>query len=293
MKLNYHEHSLKPGIYKILNTHTNRVYIGQAKEFKARWRGHCLSLLGNKHQNKFLLNDFNKCKKELGHDDFLEFHVLEVMEGSTKEERNKREEELIAEHWDKQDFCYNFKQKIAGKERFVFSNTPEETKELLSQAQKRLWQDPEERQKRIEGRDGQRRVKIGKASSEMWTSMTEEQRQDISQQRVQLTQESWTNPEIRQKRLKGIQANSWKVSAAQKEKIASNPVYHARLVAQGQASAKTYQMIDPQGQSVTIHNMTKFCRENNLVKSHMIAVSKGKLKSHKGWTNYSHVQTVE
>jgi group I intron endonuclease len=57
--------------------------------------------------------------------------------------------------------------------------------------------------------------------------------------------------------------------------------------------AKTYNMLNPEGQLVEIHNMTKFCRENNLVKSHMIAVSKGKLKSHKGWTNYSHVQTVE
>jgi group I intron endonuclease len=206
MKLNYCEHSLKSGIYKILNTYTNRIYIGQAKEFKARWRGHCSSLLNNKHQNKFLLNDFVKCREELGHDDFLEFHVLEVMEESTKEQRNQREEEWIAKFWDKQDFCYNFKQKIANKERSVFSNTPEETKKLLSQAQKRLWQDPEERQKRIEGRDGKRREKIGKASSEMWASMTEKQQQNISQQRVQLTQESWADPEIRQKRLNGIQA---------------------------------------------------------------------------------------
>lgn len=50
--------------------------------------------------------------------------------------------------------------------------------------------------------------------------------------------------------------------------------------------AKTYQLINPQGQLVEIHNMTKFCRENNLVKSHMIAVSKGNLKSHKGWRNH-------
>jgi group I intron endonuclease len=283
VKLNYEDHSLKSGIYKILNTHTNRIYIGQASRFAERWYSHKRSLLGNIHQNKFLLNDFVKCREELGHDDFLEFHVLEVMEGSTKEERNKREEEWIAQHWDKQELCYNFKQKATSKERSVFSNTPEQTKELLSQAQKRLWQDPEERQKRIEGRDGQRRVKIGKTISEVWASMTEEQLQEINQKRIQLTKESWADPEIRQKRLKGIQANSWKVSIVQKEKITNDPVYHARLVAQGQASAKTYQMIDPQGQLVTIRNMTKFCRENKLVKSHMIAVSKGKAKSHKGW----------
>lgn len=292
MKLNYQEHSLKPGIYKIINTRTNRVYVGQAKEFKARWRGHCSSLLNNKHQNKFLLNDFKKCREELGHDDFLEFYVLEVMENSTKEARNKREEEFIAQYWDRQDLCYNFKQKIAGKERSVFSNTPEETKELLSQAQKRLWQDPEERQKRIEGRDGKRREKIGKACSEMWTSMTEEQKHEISQKRVQLTQESWADPEIRQKRLDGLRTNSWKVSKAQK-KLAQDPEHRAKLIAQGQKYAKTYQMLNPEGQLIEIHNMTKFCRENELTKQHMIAVAKGREPSHKGWTNYSHVSISE
>ena len=292
MKLNYEEHSLKPGIYKILNAHTNRIYIGQAKRFAERWYSHKRSLLGNIHQNKFLLNDFMKCREELGHDDFLEFHILEVMEGSTKEERNKREEELIAQHWDRQDLCYNFKQKIARKERSVFSNTPEETKRLLSEAQKRLWQDPEERQKRIEGRDGKRREKIGKACSEMWTSMTEEQRHEISQKRVQLTQESWADPEIRQKRLDGLRTNSWKVSEAQK-KLAQDPEHRAKLIAQGQKCAKTYQMLNPEGQLVEIHNMTKFCRENELTKQQMIAVAKGRELSHKGWTNYSHVSTSE
>lgn len=127
MRFIYQEHSLKPGIYKILNTHTNRVYIGQAKEFKARWNGHKRSLITEKHQNKFLLNDFRKCSEELGHDDFLEFHVLEIMEGSSKEERNLKEEEWIAKFWDKQQLCYNFKQKTEAQERSCFSLTPEET----------------------------------------------------------------------------------------------------------------------------------------------------------------------
>jgi single-strand DNA-binding protein len=128
MRFIYEEHSLKPGIYKILNIYTNRVYIGQAKEFKERWRGHKYALLNNKHQNKFLLNDFNKCREELGHDDFLEFHVLEVMEGSTKEERNKQEQFYIHAIWGQRDGCYNFKQKIEAKERQRNSNIPEETR---------------------------------------------------------------------------------------------------------------------------------------------------------------------
>jgi group I intron endonuclease len=115
MKFFYEDNSLKSGIYKILNTHTNRFYIGQAKEFKERWKAHKCSLLSGKHQNKFLLSDFNKCKTELGHDDFIEFHVLEVMENSTKEERNKKETEFILEVFDNQVFCYNMSKTAFGK----------------------------------------------------------------------------------------------------------------------------------------------------------------------------------
>jgi hypothetical protein len=97
MKLFYAQQSLKSGIYKILNTHTNRIYIGQAKRFKQRWSQHKYHLLKGSHGNTFFQHDFNKCKEELGHDDFLEFHVLEVMEGSTKEARNKREEQTYDE----------------------------------------------------------------------------------------------------------------------------------------------------------------------------------------------------
>ncbi len=135
MKFHYNEHSLKPGIYKILNTHTNRIYIGQAKEFKERWKAHASSLRLGKHKNSFLRADFNKCKEALGHDDFLEFHVLEVLEGSTKEERNKREEWWIAQtliNWQ----CYNFELKPSKSEQSIWSRSPEQTRQRRSQAHK-------------------------------------------------------------------------------------------------------------------------------------------------------------
>lgn len=116
MKFNYQEASLKSGIYKILNTHTNQVYVGQAKEFKSRWSGHRSSLAKNKHGNKFIQADFNKCRELLGHDDFLEYHVLELLVGSTKEERNEREEWWIAQYYDKQHLCYNFSTKAISRE---------------------------------------------------------------------------------------------------------------------------------------------------------------------------------
>jgi hypothetical protein len=43
--------------------------------------------------------------------------------------------------------------------------------------------------------------------------------------------------------------------------------------------------VDPEGKPFgPITNLAAFCRENNLEKSHMVAVAHGRLYSHKGWT---------
>jgi hypothetical protein len=42
----------------------------------------------------------------------------------------------------------------------------------------------------------------------------------------------------------------------------------------------------PNGVSMNIVNLTKFCRENNLDQGNMVKVSKGIIKKHKGWTCY-------
>ena len=87
----YENASKIPSIYEIKNLYSQRSYIGQTIEPKSRWAGHKNSLLRNDHGNRFLLADYNKCKENLGHDNFLEFHILEALPDSTQEERNKRE----------------------------------------------------------------------------------------------------------------------------------------------------------------------------------------------------------
>jgi len=135
MKFKYQDHANNSGIYKILNTHTNRVYIGQARTFKKRWYDYSNHLPKNKGHNKFLLNDFKKCFEELGHTDFLEFHVLEAMPSSTKEQRKEREEYWIAQFYDGQKECYNFR-KTVDRERSCWSSTPEETRKRISLSNK-------------------------------------------------------------------------------------------------------------------------------------------------------------
>lgn len=152
MKFNYEGLSLKSGIYKIINTHTNRIYIGSSHEFKTRWHnGHVSSLLKNKHQNKFLQADFNKCKEALGGtDDFLEFHVIQLMEGSTKEKRKLAEQVWIDKYFDNGKLCYNLKKKASVSRAEVPSKNPEETRQKHSKTSKELWANPVFREKLLE-----------------------------------------------------------------------------------------------------------------------------------------------
>jgi dsDNA-binding SOS-regulon protein len=51
--------TISGGIYAILNTKSDRIYIGQTKNFLKRWKKHKYLLSKNKHRNQFLQNDFN------------------------------------------------------------------------------------------------------------------------------------------------------------------------------------------------------------------------------------------
>ena len=48
--------------------------------------------------------------------------------------------------------------------------------------------------------------------------------------------------------------------------------------------AKTYTLYNPEGEEIIVHNMTKFCKDNNLPQTVMASVATGKRKHHKGWT---------
>lgn len=52
------------------------------------------------------------------------------------------------------------------------------------------------------------------------------------------------------------------------------------------SQAKSCKLISPEGVVFDVFNVSKFCRENGLHQGHITAVSNGKLKSYKGWSNY-------
>lgn len=48
--------------------------------------------------------------------------------------------------------------------------------------------------------------------------------------------------------------------------------------------SKTYQVINPAGEQITIFNLEKYCRDHNLDSSNMKKVISGKRKVHRGYT---------
>jgi len=178
MKTVYNKSANKSGVYKIINTSNNRIYIGSAKTFKTRHQGHLTSLRKGTHHNKYLQNDFNKCGE-----DAFEFHVIEIIDGE-QAERLLIEQKHIDKYYDSQDRCYNFKPKAKAKSRSCYSRTPEQTSKLISENMKRIWSEPKTRTSRNAWKQGTRlsietKKKMSEAAkNKTWTP---EQRAKITQ----------------------------------------------------------------------------------------------------------------
>jgi group I intron endonuclease len=143
MEYKYEGHSLKSGIYKIINKINGRIYIGSAKLLKVRWNQHASSLRNKKHGNKFLQADFDKCGEEA-----FAFEVVEVTEGKSKEERLLIEEGYIKQHYDSGNQCYNLCDRAISREGEK-SKDPEETRRKMSESQKRRYAENPELRKHL------------------------------------------------------------------------------------------------------------------------------------------------
>lgn len=110
MLAEYNGNSRKSGIYCIKNTVNGRVYFGSAKILKQRFAQHEIALKRNKHANRFLQSDFNKC----GTDAFL-FVVVEVVEGE-RQQRLEREQFYLSKWHDRGKRCYNIRHEAASRE---------------------------------------------------------------------------------------------------------------------------------------------------------------------------------
>lgn len=143
MEYKYDGHSFKSGIYQITNKINGRIYIGSAKRFIERWQSHTYSLRKQKHSNRFLQADFNKCGEEA-----FVFEVVEVTEGKSKEERLLIEEGYIKQYYDSGNQCYNLCNRAISREGEK-SKDSEETRRRMSESQKRRYENNPELRKHL------------------------------------------------------------------------------------------------------------------------------------------------
>ena len=291
MQFNYEGNSLKSGVYEIINTSNNRIYIGSAKEFKSRWQAHARQLRSGKHSNKYLQHDFNKCGT-----DAFEFSILELTEG-TKEERLLREQIYLDKHHDKMELCYNFQKHAFSpdgnkthseslKEVWQRPEYRASQSKVQSQRTKELWQEPEYRAKHEEKireftQTEEYRQKLSEAAKAKWSDpefqdrakaicQSEEFKKGVGEHSRTL----WRDMEHRTKQSKSRKA-SWEADPERKQKASDR--MKVRL-------AKTYTLQSPEGEVVTFTNMSSFCLEMGLHPSGLCNVAKGKWASYKGWT---------
>lgn len=298
MKFNYEGLSLKSGIYKIVNTHTNRIYIGSSHEFKSRWyNGHAGSLRTGKHQNKFLQADFNKCKEALGGtDDFLEFHIIQLMEGSTKEERKIVEQIWIDKYFDNGKLCYNLKKKTSVSRENTPSKNPEETHKKQSKSMIAVWQNPLHREK-VRRSTSSIEVKQKMRDSHLGRTLPLEQRKKISESNKGRVVSLETRRLIseanlgRKATLKARKNMSMAHKGKPNNQLGTTHSFEAKKkISEAQIGntkrAKTYDiaLLSPDGAIYScIENLAKFARCHNLHVTDLHRVILGARRTCKGW----------
>jgi predicted RNA-binding protein with RPS1 domain len=70
------------------------------------------------------------------------------------------------------------------------------------------------------------------------------------------------------------------------EVLTGRKLSEEHILKMSELRSKTWNFIDPNGNKLTIKNLTKFCQENYLGISSMTRVAKGEQKSHKGWVKF-------
>jgi len=314
MEFKFEGNSLKSGIYKIFNKLNGRIYVGSAKEFKNRWKQHAASLKANRHQNKFLQSDYNKCGSEV-----FVFEIIEITE-CDKQGRLLIEERHIKEYYDNGKDCYNLCDRAVSREGYK-AKDPEETRRKVSAASKKNWENPEYRDKRekalkeaLSDPEVKERKRIGHIRS--WSG-NEERRE----QQSRVFKELMLDAEYKDKIVKNLLEHQprgretfckrMKEDAALKEKyqedgklkaasiykryledpdfkkkmddisIRNIKEYNRRKMEETEAKAP---LISPDGIIYDqIKNLKEFAKEHGLDSSGLYKVYKGKLKSVHGW----------
>jgi group I intron endonuclease len=219
-----------PAIYTITNTISGKIYVGQARNVRKRWHSHQWHLKKGKHRNNHLQRAWDK----YGEEAFI-FQVVinlsEIPESELQETMNKAEIKFLA----KIPNSYNLMEAAKS------GTSPSlETRKKLSEMRKKLWQDPEFRERRRISHQAacadpelQKRRSIAlieafstpESSAKKTKSMKKRwdkegdlrlnqsakrkanwQNEEYREQQSNSRSKTWDDPEVRKKRLTGMKA---------------------------------------------------------------------------------------
>lgn len=299
----YDENEKAKGIYEIRNRASNKSYIGQTMDkdgFKGRWRNH-INKLNSKKANQHLKNSYNFYKEMLGHDNFFEFHILEIIENPTATILNERETYWIAEY-EKEDYIlYNVQKNPKRLEKYYWSYTPEQSKEKLRKINTGKKHSEETKKKISLTGTGKH---SGANNSNYGKHPSNETRKKMSDSHIGLYRgidSPNTKFYVNLNLLSPIGELTTEIHClaefCRKYKLEPNNMNALlkgrRKICQGwtmlgsELEKNLYpglRLLSPSGELITkISNLTEFCKKNNLKYSSMSMVVKGKQKFHNGW----------
>lgn len=268
----YQGNQLKSGIYEIRNRHTNRSYIGQTRKFRRRWElEHKSLLLKGTANNRFLQNDFNQCFEILGHTDFLEFHILDVLEEYSAKELNILEDYWLKQYKKNKYQLYNFRTEINPEQ--IWPNDPKITFERMSKAQIIIWSKRSEEEK-------------NRMLTNLWAGITEESlkkrsetakitasTKEAKEKRSICSKEMWANrsEEDKQYILTALAAGRTKECyerAAEKNrgrKYSDETIRKMSIAKKGKNRGSDHYMFGKKHSAASIEKMSKSRKEKNIV----------------------------
>lgn len=287
MKKEYNGFANQGGIYKIINTTNGRFYIGSAKRFKQRAREHEGDLRNNHHVNTFLQHDWNKCGSSV-----FKFVVTEVFEGSEKE-RKQIEQKYLDSSYDDQKSCYNIVKKTETLPRRVFANDPDITKKILSEKSKAMWANPKLRKKILKQKEAAQKTKeyrqaCSEAQKKNWQQ--DEERKQKTSDRLREEHASGS----REHAVQVLKVSQKKGRKTFKERMKTDSDFKKKYQEIGrqniakrnaeQPKNKYPSLLSPDGKVYEVCGVPTFCKEHGLTKQLLYNVLNGKSKTHNGWT---------
>lgn len=282
MERNYKQSANQGGTYKITNSINGKIYYGSTVRFRTRCDQHQKDLEKNKHGNKHLQAAWNKD----GSDAFV-FEVIELITG-LKQDRLNAEQLLLDKYWDGCVNCYNIEKTAWSREGRKSKNPSpnkgrkhtEETKKKISVFHKgKTWR------KGIKLSEKHREA-ISKANKGKTKSSEIRQRMSKAQAGRIVTNETKQKISLSRKgKLTGQNHYMFglKHTEESKKKMSIAKLGKSHTEEWKQKIRKTYYVISPTNEKITISNVKEFCELNQLYLPCFRRMLFGKRPSHKGW----------